>query len=121
MKLHQLQALVAAVEHGSIRAAARELEGELADLRQRLNEHRNALNAAEGRIAFNEERKHELESRIRRFMDDHIVPFITGQKFCNAACDRLMANIGAHGGQEVPHLHVHIFGGQPLGPMIMRR
>ncbi len=31
---------------------------------------------------------------------------------------RMMANIGAHGGQEVPHLHVHIFGGQPLGPMI---
>jgi diadenosine tetraphosphate (Ap4A) HIT family hydrolase len=34
---------------------------------------------------------------------------------------RLMANIGAHGGQEVPHLHIHIFGGQPLGPMIARR
>ncbi len=33
---------------------------------------------------------------------------------------RLLANIGAHGGQEVPHLHVHLFGGQPLGPMIMR-
>ena len=36
----------------------------------------------------------ELESRIRRFMDAHIVPFITEQKFCNAACDRLMANLG---------------------------
>ena len=33
---------------------------------------------------------------------------------------RMMANIGAHGGQEVPHLHVHIFGGQFLGPMIAR-
>ncbi len=33
---------------------------------------------------------------------------------------RLMANVGAHGGQEVAHLHVHIFGGQPLGPMIAR-
>ena len=31
---------------------------------------------------------------------------------------RLLANIGAHGGQEVPHLHVHLFGGKPLGPMI---
>lgn len=31
---------------------------------------------------------------------------------------RLMANIGADGGQEVPHLHVHLFGGRPLGPMI---
>ncbi|MEC7534786.1 MAG: HIT domain-containing protein, partial [Pseudomonadota bacterium] len=34
---------------------------------------------------------------------------------------RMMANVGAHGGQEVPHLHVHIFGGEPLGPMIARR
>ncbi len=33
---------------------------------------------------------------------------------------RLLANIGAHGGQEVAHLHVHIFGGEPLGPMIAR-
>ena len=34
---------------------------------------------------------------------------------------RAMANVGAHGGQEVPHLHVHLFGGEPLGPMIARR
>ena len=33
---------------------------------------------------------------------------------------RLLANTGAHGGQEVPHLHVHLFGGQPLGPMLAR-
>ena len=33
---------------------------------------------------------------------------------------RLLANIGAHGGQEVPHLHVHILGGQFIGPMVMR-
>ena len=33
---------------------------------------------------------------------------------------RLLANIGGHGHQEVPHLHVHIFGGHPLGPMLMR-
>ena len=33
---------------------------------------------------------------------------------------RLLANVGVHGGQEVPHLHVHIFGGQPLGPMLAR-
>ncbi len=34
---------------------------------------------------------------------------------------RLLANIGAHGHQEVPHLHVHLFGGEPLGPMLARR
>lgn len=31
---------------------------------------------------------------------------------------RLLANIGGHGGQEVAHLHVHLFGGTPLGRMI---
>ena len=33
---------------------------------------------------------------------------------------RLLANVGQHSGQEVPHLHVHIFAGQPLGPMLAR-
>ncbi len=33
---------------------------------------------------------------------------------------RLLANVGPHSGQEVPHLHVHLFGGQPLGPMLIR-
>jgi histidine triad (HIT) family protein len=31
---------------------------------------------------------------------------------------RLLANTGPHGHQEVPHLHVHIFAGRPLGPML---
>ena len=34
---------------------------------------------------------------------------------------RILSNMGPHSGQEVPHLHVHIFGGGPLGPMISRR
>jgi len=33
---------------------------------------------------------------------------------------RLLANAGLHSGQEVPHLHVHLFGGRPLGPMLAR-
>ncbi len=33
---------------------------------------------------------------------------------------RLLANVGGNSGQEVPHLHVHIFGGGPLGPMLAR-
>lgn len=33
---------------------------------------------------------------------------------------RLLANVGRDGHQEVPHLHVHIFAGQPLGPMLAR-
>jgi diadenosine tetraphosphate (Ap4A) HIT family hydrolase len=31
---------------------------------------------------------------------------------------RVLSNHGIHGGQEVPHYHVHIFGGRPLGRMI---
>jgi diadenosine tetraphosphate (Ap4A) HIT family hydrolase len=33
---------------------------------------------------------------------------------------RLLANTGLNSGQEVSHLHVHIFGGRPLGPMLPR-
>lgn len=31
---------------------------------------------------------------------------------------RALANVGGHAGQEVPHLHVHLFGGEGLGRMI---
>jgi diadenosine tetraphosphate (Ap4A) HIT family hydrolase len=33
---------------------------------------------------------------------------------------RLLANVGRNSGPEIPHLHVHIFGGRPLGPMLAR-
>ena len=31
---------------------------------------------------------------------------------------RLLTNMGEEGGQEVPHFHVHIFGGRRLGRMV---
>ena len=31
---------------------------------------------------------------------------------------RALANIGDHGGQEVPHLHFHLFGGENVGKMV---
>lgn len=31
---------------------------------------------------------------------------------------RTIANTGTHGGQEVPHFHVHLLGGSALGPML---
>tara|TARA_B100001121_G_C18564994_1_gene562199 strand:- start:599 stop:967 length:369 start_codon:yes stop_codon:yes gene_type:complete len=31
---------------------------------------------------------------------------------------RALANIGENGGQEVPHLHFHLFGGQKVGRMV---
>ena len=33
---------------------------------------------------------------------------------------RLLANAGINSHQEVPHLHVHLFGGKALGPMLLR-
>jgi histidine triad (HIT) family protein len=34
---------------------------------------------------------------------------------------RLMINCNEHGGQEVFHLHMHLMGGRPLGPMLAKR
>ncbi len=34
---------------------------------------------------------------------------------------RAIANIGGDGGQEVPHFHVHILGGGPLGRMVAKQ
>ena len=31
---------------------------------------------------------------------------------------RALANISDHGGQEVPHLHFHLFGGEKVGKMV---
>ena len=33
---------------------------------------------------------------------------------------RMLANTGAAANQEVPHLHVHLFAGAPLGPMLKK-
>lgn len=33
---------------------------------------------------------------------------------------RILANHGRDGGQEVPHFHVHIFGGKKLGAMLVK-
>lgn len=31
---------------------------------------------------------------------------------------RVLYNVGRHAGQEIPHLHAHIFAGRPLGRMV---
>jgi histidine triad (HIT) family protein len=33
---------------------------------------------------------------------------------------RLIMNCNHHGGQEVYHIHMHLLGGRPLGPMLAR-
>ena len=32
--------------------------------------------------------------------------------------DRVLTNLDDHGGQEVPHLHFHLFGGEKVGKMV---
>ncbi len=32
---------------------------------------------------------------------------------------RVLSNIGVNGGQEVPHLHFHIFAGEKIGKMVV--
>lgn len=34
---------------------------------------------------------------------------------------RLIINCGVHGHQEVFHVHMHLVGGRPLGPMLLRK
>jgi histidine triad (HIT) family protein len=38
----------------------------------------------------------------------------------NADGYRTIFNTGRHGGQEVAHVHAHVVGGAPLGPMLSR-
>jgi len=55
---------------GLARENARKLEDELTEIRQQLNEKRNAGNSAESRIAFNNERQAELLNRIEQNEND---------------------------------------------------
>jgi diadenosine tetraphosphate (Ap4A) HIT family hydrolase len=34
---------------------------------------------------------------------------------------RMISNVGSDGHQEVPHLHMHVVGGAPTGPMLTKR
>lgn len=45
---------------------------------------------------------------------------IVEEKGLRAKGYRTISNAGAHGGQEVPHFHLHILGGKNLGPMLAR-
>ena len=58
--------------------------------------------------------------------DAEIAGFVraVGQVACDLGLEeagyRLLANAGVHAHQEVPHLHVHIFGGKQMGAMLPR-
>jgi histidine triad (HIT) family protein len=43
------------------------------------------------------------------------------QEGINESGYRLIINCGEHGRQEVPHIHMHLLGGNDVGPMISRK
>ena len=43
---------------------------------------------------------------------------IVAEQDLSAQGFRTIANSGLHGGQEVPHFHLHLLGGKQLGPML---
>jgi len=61
---------------------------------------------------------------INRASGDEVIGFfralglVATQLGLDAPGYRILSNIGDHGGQEVPHFHVHLFGGRSLGPML---
>lgn len=48
------------------------------------------------------------------------VSAIVAEQNLSADGFRCIANAGSDGGQEVPHFHLHILGGRPIGPMVMK-
>ncbi len=54
----------------------------------------------------------EIESLIR------VIGRVAHEAGIEAEGYRFLSNHGEHAHQEVPHFHVHVFGGEPLGRMI---
>ena len=59
---------------------------------------------------------HASEAEIVGF--NRAIARVTAILGVNESGYRLIANTGANGHQEVPHFHVHILGGQPVGKMV---
>ncbi len=69
----------------------------------------------------------DLDDFIKNASSDEMVGFLKGintvAKKLGISVDagkgyRALSNIGEDGGQEVPHLHFHLFGGEKIGKMV---
>ena len=69
----------------------------------------------------------DLDDFIKNASSDEMVGFLQGintvAKKLGISFDtgkgyRALSNIGEDGGQEVPHLHFHLFGGEKIGKMV---
>ena len=69
----------------------------------------------------------DLDDFISNASTDEIIGLLNGIKVVakklnisteNGKGYRALANVGENGGQEVPHLHFHLFGGEKIGKMV---
>ena len=69
----------------------------------------------------------DLDDFISNASTDEITGLLTGIKIVakklnisieNGKGYRALVNVGENGGQEVPHLHFHLFGGEKIGKMV---
>ncbi len=69
----------------------------------------------------------DLDDFISTASADEITGLLSGIKIVakklnisteNGKGYRALANVGENGGQEVPHLHFHLFGGEKIGKMV---
>jgi diadenosine tetraphosphate (Ap4A) HIT family hydrolase len=67
-------------------------------------------------VSFADFSEHASEAEIAGFF--RAVGRIAREAGYEADGYRLLANMGVHAGQEVPHFHVHLFAGKPLGRML---
>jgi diadenosine tetraphosphate (Ap4A) HIT family hydrolase len=67
-------------------------------------------------VSFADFSEHASEAEIAGFF--RAVGRIAREHGLEADGYRLLANMGLHAGQEVPHFHVHLFAGRPLGPLL---
>ncbi len=67
-------------------------------------------------VSFDDFTARASDAEIAGFM--RAVGKVARQLGLDAPGYRLLSNMGEHAGQEVAHLHVHLFGGQPLGAML---
>ncbi len=51
----------------------------------------------------------------------YVAKLLADQEGIAQAGYRLIVNCNRNGGQEVFHLHLHLIGGRPLGPMVVRQ
>ena len=69
-------------------------------------------------VSWDDFSAHASSEEIAGFV--RVVGYVAREQGLVAPGYRLLANTGGHGHQEVPHLHVHLFGGRQLGAMLPR-